>query len=337
MSVPSLSIVIPVHNEPHWISRVVQEAAAAQRRSPFADADVVIVDDGSDDETRRALESLDAPLPLRIIRHERNAGRFAARRTGLEAARGELVLLLDSRVSLDPDALSFVASQMRNGDLPAWNGHVEIETAGNPFARFWSVVSYAAFHEYLKDPRTTSFGLDEYDRFPKGTTCFLAPRDALLEAIREFRSHYPEHDTRHVNDDTVLLRSLAARQRINISPGFACVYRSRTSLGQFLAHAFHRGTVFFDGFARPGTRYLPVIVAFFPASAAFGVFVLRRPRLGLLAAGSAPLAAAAGAAALRRPWRDVVAFASLAPPFAAVFAAGIWRGAGIAFRSRMRS
>jgi glycosyltransferase involved in cell wall biosynthesis len=336
MSRPSLSIVIPVYNEPDWIGRVVAEATAAQQRSPFTDAELVIVDDGSDLETQGALKSLDAPLPLRVVRHEHNAGRFAARRTGLEAAKGDLVLLLDSRVSLDPEALSFVASEMRNGDLPAWNGHVEIETAGNPFARFWSVVSYAAFREYLKDPRTTSFGLEEYDRFPKGTTCFLAPREALLEAIREFRSHYSEDDIRHVNDDTVLLRSIAARQRINISPGFSCVYRSRTSLRGFLGHAFHRGTVFFDGFARPGTRYLPALIAFFPASAGLAVLVLRRPVIGGAAAAVAPLAAGAGAVVLGRPPRDVAASSALAPPFLAVFAVGIWRGALIAIRSRVR-
>ena len=132
---PSLSIVIPVFNEPEWIGRVVGEAVVAQQASGFADAEVVIVDDGSDAPTRAALAALDVPLPLRVIRQD-NAGRFAARRTGIEAARGDLVLLLDSRVSLHPDALAFVAGTIRDGELPAWNGHVEIELEGNAFARF---------------------------------------------------------------------------------------------------------------------------------------------------------------------------------------------------------
>jgi glycosyltransferase involved in cell wall biosynthesis len=334
MAMPKLSVVIPVYNEPVWIGRAVADLVQAVQSSPFQDTELVIVDDGSNEETRAALAALETPFPLRVV-HQENQGRFGARRRGLAEASGDLVLLLDSRVSLHPDALRFVGERI-DGHLPAWNGHVEIDTERNPYACFWNVVSHAAFREYLSDPRTTSFGVEEYDRYPKGTTCFLAPREALAAAVEEFSSYYTGEDARHVNDDTILLRSLVRRQRINISPGFACTYRSRTSLPAFLKHAFHRGTVFFDGFARRGTHYLPVVVAFFPVSAVSLALAVRHPRAALRVGRAAPLAAAAGAAALGRPRREVVSFAALAPPFAAVFGAGIWRGAWIAFRELLR-
>jgi Glycosyl transferase family 2 len=331
--VPSLSIVIPVYNEPEWIAHSVAEAAAAVRKSPFAkDAEFVIVDDGSDSATKEALAGLEPGVRTRVLSQE-NRGRFLARRAGIQAARGQLVLLLDSRVLLEDESMSFIAERLDGDRLPVWNGHIEVDVTGNPFARFWRTITYAAWRDYLANPRTTSFGLEEYDRFPKGTTCFLAPRESLLRAMDRFRSLYD--DTRFANDDTVLIRSIAAEQRINISPGFAATYISRDSLPSFLRHTLHRGTVFVDGFARPGTRFSGALMAFFPASLGFVVLALMKPRWALRIVAAGPLTAALGAIALRRPPRDVAAFALLSGPFAAAYAAGIWRGALLGARARI--
>jgi glycosyltransferase involved in cell wall biosynthesis len=330
--IPSLSIVIPVYNEPRWIALTVDDAVAAVLSSPFKAVELVIVDDGSAAETQQALEALGSALPTRILR-QANAGRFAARATGIRAAKHDLVLLLDSRVSLERDALAFVASQFEDASFRSvWNGHVEVDVEGNPFARVWKVITDVAWARYLDDPRTTRFGLEEYDHFPKGTTCFLAPRDMLLDAISEFKSLYS--DARHANDDTLLIRAIAARQQINISPGFACSYTARDSLGPFLRHTFHRGTVFLDAFARPDTRFFPVVVAFFPASIAFSVLAVRRPAYAMGIVAATPVAAAVAGLALRRPWRDVAALALLGAPFTIAYAAGIWRGGILALRGR---
>jgi glycosyltransferase involved in cell wall biosynthesis len=333
MSTPSLSIVIPVYNEADWIGRCHEDVMTALRNSPFADdAELVIVDDGSDQPTKAVLASIAKEERTHVI-EQANRGRFAARQAGIEKAQGELIMLLDTRVSLAPDALSFISSHLNGDGKSVWNGHVEVEVDGNPYARFWRTVTYAAWREYLSNPRTTSFGLEEYDRYPKGTTCFVAPRKALLDALAEFRSMY--EDSRHSNDDTVLIRSIAAKEPINISPGFFCRYHSRDSLGRFLSHTFHRGTVFLDGFGRPGTRFFPVLVAFFPVSLAYVGLSVRRPRLAVAAAASVPAAAALYATSLRRPPRDVLAFSLLAGPFAVAYAAGIWRGAALALRNRV--
>ncbi len=330
---PSLSIVIPVYNEPDWIARCVEDAVGAVRSSPFADVtEIVIVDDGSDEPTREALAALAPGVPTRTITQE-NRGRFEARKAGIQAAGGDLVLLLDSRVLIGSDALRFVSTRI-DGELPVWNGHVEVDVARNPFARFWRTVAFAAWPDYLRNPRTMSFGLEDYDRYPKGTTCFLAPRESLLSALTEFRSMYD--DPRFANDDTVLIRSIARGQRINLSPGFACRYHARESLHRFLRHSFHRGTVFVDGFGRRGTRFFPVVIAFFPASVAFAALAAKKPLwAGAIAAG-VPVLAAAWAASLGRPPADVVAFSALSGPFAAAYSAGIWRGGAMALRARLR-
>jgi glycosyltransferase involved in cell wall biosynthesis len=329
-SVASLSIVICVYNEPRWIGQSISDAALAAERSGFDEVELVVVDDGSDADTQRALAHVDVTPPVRVI-HQQNQGRFGARRTGVEAARGELVLLLDARVSLAPDALRFIADRL-DGELPIWNGHVEIDVEGNPYARFWRVITALAFRRYLADPRTTSFGLEEFDAFPKGTGCFLAPRAALLEAIASFRSHYA--DLRNVSDDTALIRLLAAHQRINISPGFACIYRSRDAFRPFMHHAFHRGKMFVDTYGRPGARFFPLVVALYPLSAGAAAIAVRRPRRVLMAGAAAPLAFATGALALRAPRADVAAVTWVGPNWLLAFAAGMWYGLWLALRNR---
>jgi glycosyltransferase involved in cell wall biosynthesis len=330
---PTLSVVIPVYNEPKWIGVTVADAVLALERSSFCEPELIIVDDGSDDETQAALERLQIPFGLRIIRQE-NRGRILARRTGVRAARGDLVLLLDSRVSLQADGLRFVSERLQTeSELQIWNGHCEIDLTGNPYARFWNVLTELAYRDYLANPRTMSYGIDEFDRYPKGTGCFLAPRKALLDAIENFDSRYSE--SRDANDDTSIIRLLAAQQVVNISPGFACTYRSRDSLRPFLRHAFHRGGVFFDGWARAGGRFFGVIVAFYPLSSLAVIVGLRRPRVAFAAILATPAASAGAGAMLGRSPADCGALGILGLPWLCVYAAGMWRGLWLAVRARV--
>jgi glycosyltransferase involved in cell wall biosynthesis len=328
----TLSIVIPVYNEPHWIGLTVADAVHAVERSSFSETELIVVDDGSDEETQAALANLRTPFPLRVIRQD-NKGRFLARRAGVQAARGDLVLLLDSRVLLQADGLEYVSRGLgTDGVLSIWNGHCTIELAGNPYARFWNVLTEVAYRDYYANPRILSYGIEEFDRYPKGTTCFLAPREMLLDAMENFDSRFA--DMRDANDDTSIIRLLAVRQPINISPGFACTYHSRQELRPFLRHAFHRGTVFVDGWARAGGRFFGVIVAFYPLSALAVALGLRRPRFAFVAALSAPVAGAGAGAALRRSPGDCVALGMLGLPWLCVYAAGMWRGLWLALHAR---
>jgi glycosyltransferase involved in cell wall biosynthesis len=328
---PTLSVVLPVYNERQEdVHGTLAALSDELRSSPWAEPEVVIVDDGSDPPVE-----MPAVHGVRtcVIRQP-NRGRFEARRTGLEAATGEYILLLDARVTLEPGGLRWVAERVQSGER-VWNGHCFIANLYSPYARFWNVLTYAAFAHYFEDPRTTSFGLEEYDRFPKGTTQFLAPRTWMLEAIEGFESRYEE--LKFSNDDTLMLRKLAARDRIHISPHFASGYRSREEFRPFLRHAMHRGTVFYDGFSRSDTRFFPAVVAAFPLSLAGVLLFVRWPRAALGAALGLSVAAGALARARGRPPAEAVSFGALVGPFAVAFSVGVWRGAWLASRSLLRS
>jgi glycosyltransferase involved in cell wall biosynthesis len=329
-----LSVVIPVYNSRNDIAATIGALVTAVRRAESIDAELVVVDDGSTDDSADVAElTLAGRLPLRIITQP-NRGRFEARRAGIETAAEEWVLLLDSRLALDSEGLRFVAGRVAAGER-VWTSHAEIAVDGNPYAAFWKLIAELAWSDYFSQPRTTSFGAADFDRFPKGTGGFLAPRSLLLEAIDSFHSRYA--DLRHANDDTPLLRWIAEREPIHISPEFRGSYGPRTRLWPFVRHSFHRGIVFLDGHGRNESRFAPVAFAFYPLSALLMLTAFRRPALLPATAGLASFAAAALGLARRRTPFEVASLAMLAPVYAAAHSAGMWRGLSLIVRDRLRA
>lgn len=92
-----LSVIIPVYNEKNTIREIVRRVLATQLV-----AEIVIVDDGSKDGTRDILAEIDGQDGVRVILHEKNAGKGAAVRTGLQNAQGEVLLIQDADLEYDP-------------------------------------------------------------------------------------------------------------------------------------------------------------------------------------------------------------------------------------------
>lgn len=96
---PFLSVVIPCFNECSTVAQIIERVHAAA-----ADAEIVVVDDGSTDGSRDLLHKLssDHQLYLRVLYHEKNAGKGAALRTGIQTASGEVILIQDADMEYDP-------------------------------------------------------------------------------------------------------------------------------------------------------------------------------------------------------------------------------------------
>ena len=175
--------------------------------------------------SREARFSDDLPLTVVV---QSNAGRFEARRAGIAHSQSHSVLLLDGRVRLRPQSLAFAHHRVADGET-VWNGHVHVEVAGNPYGAFSNVLVELAWREYFDDPRTTSYGVEEFDRYPKGTTCFLAPRSSSCGRWRSSRAA-----TRTVAMRTTIRRCCAGSPNASasISPP-----RSRATTGRGAASA----------------------------------------------------------------------------------------------------
>jgi len=91
-----LSIVIPAYKESGKIERDIREAAKFLRDGRVS-GEIIVVDDGSPDDTAERAAAFQHELPnLRVLRYERNRGKGHALRVGIGHARGRYVLFADS-------------------------------------------------------------------------------------------------------------------------------------------------------------------------------------------------------------------------------------------------
>ena len=118
MSGTHLSIVLPAYNEAESIEAVIERSIQVGV-DIGRDVEVIVVDDGSADETRDVAVGLMGRFPgkLRVASHPVNRGYGAALRTGFALAKGELVFYTDADNQFDPGDLLHFLPLMDDHDL----------------------------------------------------------------------------------------------------------------------------------------------------------------------------------------------------------------------------
>jgi hypothetical protein len=153
-----LSIVIPALNEADGIEDILQrlhDAGKALGKIGIESFEIIVVDDGSRDETARIVSAL--PY-VRLVRHWRNRGYGAAIKTGFKRARGNLLAFLDGDSTYPPESLNDLCRALLNQDADVVVGSRRSGSSSRmPFSRrlgnfFWSSLLSFLGKTPVKDP-----------------------------------------------------------------------------------------------------------------------------------------------------------------------------------------
>ena len=110
-----VSIIIPVYNEEASISELYRELKAVLDREPW-DGEIIMVDDGSTDDSAKVIGDLVARDPrVRLVRFARNFGQTAAILAGIDHATGDVLIPMDADLQNDPQDVPRLLAKVEEG------------------------------------------------------------------------------------------------------------------------------------------------------------------------------------------------------------------------------
>lgn len=166
-----LSIIIPVYNEEKTILPILKKVRALEISN--VEKEVIVVNDGSSDSSRLKVQSLKLD-GIRFFSHEKNLGKGAAVKTGIEKATGDYVIIQDADLEYDPEFIISLIKPVIDGRakivygtrLKRWpnlfrderTGQFLLHYLGNKFLSLFTSILYG---QWLTDMETC------YKLFPK--------------------------------------------------------------------------------------------------------------------------------------------------------------------------
>ncbi len=130
-----ISVIVPVYNEKATIREILRRVQVMQLAE-----EIIVVDDGSTDGTREILQELDHQGPVRVVFHEKNQGKGAAVRTGIQQTRGDVLIIQDADLEYDPREYPNLLCPLEEGIADVVYGSRFLGAARRPIL-FWNMVA----------------------------------------------------------------------------------------------------------------------------------------------------------------------------------------------------
>jgi len=304
------SVIVPVYNGAETLDACL--TALTGQDYPRESFEVIVVDDGSTDETAR----IAAKFSVRLISIGSNQGRIVARNTGAEAARFETLVFNDARVIPGPQLLAQVSRRAYQPLMPDTDAD-EGDRWG--YARMFFLLRsryYAPYYPASADAEEYLITPGNFDGVPKGTGCLVCDRALWLQS-------QPAVYDKFTSDDTLILRKIVDHRPILRTPSIRVGYCQRTMASRVLPHVLQRGPLFADFYLRPGGRYFILYAWMWGFLLLSLLLVGLNPRFGAIPAGLILTALAGATVYLSQRWSDILVVAVYLPTIVAAFGLGI--------------
>jgi dolichol-phosphate mannosyltransferase len=154
-----ITVVIPAYNEEEVISKLIEDLE--EKISVNQELEILVVDDGSTDHTGEILDRLSHEYRnLRVIHHKVNQNLGGALRTGIHAARGDVIVTLDADMTHPPELMEKMVETLRDFDVCVASrfvrggGMVNVPRYRVVVSRIANIAYQFLFHSPVKDNTT---------------------------------------------------------------------------------------------------------------------------------------------------------------------------------------
>lgn len=132
---PMVTVLIPAHNEGEVIAATLEAAC----RIDYPNYEIVVVDDGSTDDTAARVEDFLGSSRVRLVRKLLNEGKALALNDAMPLVNGEIVLTLDADASPEPDILHRIVPHFESARVAAVTGNPRVRNFGSFLARLQAI------------------------------------------------------------------------------------------------------------------------------------------------------------------------------------------------------
>ena len=134
---PAVSVIIAAYNE----AKVINKTIATLLSSDYPDLDILVVDDGSKDDTAGVVEAAYGGDPRVTVIRKPNGGKASALNLGIKQCRGEIIVALDADTVFAPDTVNKLVRHFADPAIGAVSGNVKVGNRNNPLT-IWQAVEY---------------------------------------------------------------------------------------------------------------------------------------------------------------------------------------------------
>ena len=134
---PAVSVIIAAYNE----AKVINKTIATLLSSDYPDLDILVVDDGSKDDTAGVVTAAYGSNPRVTVIQKPNGGKASALNLGIQQCQGEIIVALDADTVFDPDTVHKLVRHFADPAIGAVSGNVKVGNRNNPLT-IWQAVEY---------------------------------------------------------------------------------------------------------------------------------------------------------------------------------------------------